>query len=385
MSIIPISMAQTNNTISVGNVAIGSGENVTLPITITNATGVAVVGIKLSYSNILVNVTGATIGSFVQNPLMDFFAFNGRKSANGWVTINTYITGTNLTGNVTIANITLKVIGSSGESPLDIAILAMADQYASPINGTTQNGSIKITSVSPNTPTTPSSSGGGGGGGGGGTSGENYSNIQLKEKYDLHIFKDKTTRYFFTNKSNPVMFINLTGNVNAGETGVVIEVLKNTSTLVRTKAPGKVYKNMNIWVGTSGFAVSRNIKEAVIKFRVESSWPVQNNMENSDMMMVRWDGSTWIPLEIKELDKDKEFIYFVAKTYAFSPFAITGLKGTTETPPITQVQMTEIVTSTPVVTETPPPEKAPLVNLNIIIGMLLIIAAIVVLYSRRSR
>ncbi|MDO8724850.1 MAG: PGF-pre-PGF domain-containing protein [Candidatus Methanoperedens sp.] len=36
-------------------------------------------------------------------------------------------------------------------------------------------------------------------------------------------------------------------NVNAGEIGTSVEVLKNTSSLVKTPAPGNVYMNANIW------------------------------------------------------------------------------------------------------------------------------------------
>ena len=71
-----------------------------------------------------------------------------------------------------------------------------------------------------------SGSAGGGGGGGGGGSGENYSNIEVIEKYDLAIYKDKLTSYIFKDNRNPIMFVNITGDVNAGEITAMIEVLK---------------------------------------------------------------------------------------------------------------------------------------------------------------
>ena len=139
----------------------------------------------------------------------------------------------------------------------------------------------------------------GGGGGGGGSSGENYSNIELKEKYDLHIFKDKTTTYNFKSVSNPLIYVKITGNFNAGETTVSVEVLKSTSTLVKTEAPGTVYKNVNIWVGTSGFATSKNIKDATIGFKVDNSWLTANGLSGSDVILLKWDGSQWIQLETR--------------------------------------------------------------------------------------
>ena len=102
------------------------------------------------------------------------------------------------------------------------------------------------------------SSGGGGGGGGGGKSGENVSNIELIEKYDLQISKDALTSYRFTDKKNPIMYVNITGNTTLGIITASVEVLKGTSTLVSFPPEGLVYKNANIWVGTVGLC---NTKE----------------------------------------------------------------------------------------------------------------------------
>ncbi len=177
------------------------------------------------------------------------------------------------------------------------------------------------------TTTTSSSSGSGGGGGGGGTSGENYTNIEVKEKYYLHIFKDKVTSYRFTNRSNPVMFVNITGNISAGEINAAVEVLRNTSTLIKppNPAPGIVYKNVNIWVGTTGFAVPKNIKTAVIRFKVLNMWLESNSIEANEIRMVRWDGSKWVTLHTGVMEKDSTNTYYEATTDTFSPFTITGL------------------------------------------------------------
>ncbi len=172
-----------------------------------------------------------------------------------------------------------------------------------------------------------SSGGGGGGGGGGGPSGENYSNILVKENYDLYIAKDIVTSYAFTNKSNPVEFVNITGNTSAGIINVAVEALKNTSTLVKAPAPGITYKNVNIWVGTTGFAVPKNIKEATILFRVENSWLSSNSLAGGDVKLEKWDGSRWMQLETSEITRDDLYTYFEGKTNSFSPFAITGSKG----------------------------------------------------------
>ncbi|MBE0521153.1 MAG: PGF-pre-PGF domain-containing protein, partial [Candidatus Methanoperedenaceae archaeon] len=176
-------------------------------------------------------------------------------------------------------------------------------------------------------------SGGGGGGGGGGASGEPFSNIEVKEKYDLHIFRDKVTSYMFTSTANPVMFVNITGNVNAGEITTSVEALRNTSSLVNKPAPGTVYKNVNIWVGTSGFANPRNIKEAVIKFRVENTWLTTHGFSPGDVVMYRWDGSEWNKLETHTAGVIGSGMVFEARTFEFSPFAISATGQARSTAP----------------------------------------------------
>ncbi|MBZ0174572.1 MAG: PGF-pre-PGF domain-containing protein [Candidatus Methanoperedens sp.] len=199
--------------------------------------------------------------------------------------------------------------------------------------------------------TTPCSSCGGGGdsgsggGGGGGKSAENVSNIEVIEKYDLQISKDALTSYRFTDKKNPIMYVNITGNTTLGIITASVEVLKNTSTLVSFPPEGLVYKNANIWVGTTGFATSKNIKDALIKFRVANSWMSENRVQNSAMVLEKWDGSNWIQLETKFVSKDDTYSYFEGRTNSFSPFAIVAKAG--------GAQPTATVTSTPAGTPTP--------------------------------
>ncbi|MFZ3169837.1 MAG: PGF-pre-PGF domain-containing protein [Candidatus Methanoperedens sp.] len=180
------------------------------------------------------------------------------------------------------------------------------------------------------------SSGGTGGGGGGSGSPENSANIEMSEKYDMQISKGTTTSYKFTNKKNPIMFINITGAKSMGIITTSAEVLKGTSTIVNTPAEGLVYKNINIWVGTKGYATPTNIKEALIKFRIDNAWLSANNVEGSDIVLVRWDGSSWVQLETKVLSKDDSNTYLEGKTDYFSPFAITAPKNAVVPEPAVQ-------------------------------------------------
>ncbi|VVB54521.1 Immunoglobulin domain protein [uncultured archaeon] len=196
-----------------------------------------------------------------------------------------------------------------------------------------------------------------GGGGGGGSSGEDYTNIEMIEKYDMQISKDVLTSYRFTHAKNPVMFVNITGNTSLGIITASIEGLKNTSTLVKVSPEGLVYRNANIWVGTAGFASPKNIKEALIKFRIDNAWMSTNGVSASDIVLMKWDGKSWIKLETKVLSKDDTNSYFEGKTNAFSEFAIVA-----KTAPIAKPAVTTTPAETPKITATGSPEptkKAP--------------------------
>lgn len=165
----------------------------------------------------------------------------------------------------------------------------------------------------------------GGGGSGGGSSGENYTNIESTEKYDLFIYKDVTTSYDFRKNQNPILFVNITGNTNSVEITTLVEVLKNTSTLVEYSPTGIVYKNVNIWVGNYGYATQKNIKHAEIKFRVPIEWLEANNIDPESIELMHYNGS-WESLPIKKIDVNNGNIIYEASANSFSPFAIIGKK-----------------------------------------------------------
>ena len=173
-----------------------------------------------------------------------------------------------------------------------------------------------------------SGNGGGSSSGGTGTSGENYYNIQYKERRELEIHNGVVTSYIFDDKKGPIMFVNITGNWSVGEIIGMMEVLKNRSSLLKTSAPGNVYKNINIWIGTSKFATPKNIKfPAKINFKVENSWINNNSVIRDNIKMVRWNGKKWIILDTLGKMKDDNYTYFDANTDGFTHFAITVLKN----------------------------------------------------------
>jgi PGF-pre-PGF domain-containing protein len=149
------------------------------------------------------------------------------------------------------------------------------------------------------------------------------------------------------------MFVNITGNTTLGMITVSIEILKGTSSLVKFPPQGLVYKNVNIWVGSSGFATPKNIKDAFIKFKIDNEWMKANGVSAGDIVLMKWDGNSWISLKTTVVSKDGTNSIFEGWTNSFSPFAIVaktaGVAQPTVTTPATP-------SGTPQVTATGKPE-----------------------------
>ena len=123
-----------------GDITASPGNSVTVPIMLSGATGVACTSVKLTYDVSVVTATDATQGDFTT-----FFGFDDEHAADGWVTINTYIRGTQRTGDVTVAYVTLVAVGNAGDtSPLDMEIISMADQNGYLVSGTVDNGLFTV-------------------------------------------------------------------------------------------------------------------------------------------------------------------------------------------------------------------------------------------------
>ncbi|MDD5614829.1 MAG: PGF-pre-PGF domain-containing protein [Candidatus Methanoperedens sp.] len=359
--------------ININAVAVSSTDTTppTTVLTYLSTSGYKIVPIDGTFNqSVNITLTSTDIGSGIK-----YVSYN---ITGGGTTTYTII---NINGAPTTTFTNIPTISNEG--------LTIVEYYATDNASNTEaekvvNFTIKPNPSAPPCTTCAAASGGGGGGGGGGVSGENYSNIVLKEKYEEAIYKDKPTSFMFKSASSPVMFINITGNVNAGLINTAAELLRDTSTLVSEAPPGLVYKNINLWVGTSGFATSKNIKEAIVMFRVDNAWIDSNTISRSDIKLVKWDGEKWIILETSEKMKDGTYTYFDGKTTSFSPFAITVINAATNT----AERKTTISSTVPVPTGTQqiPAEKEEVmaVNLSLVAGIIGIIAIVVVLYLRRK-
>jgi len=285
---------------------------VTVPIILHGATGVACTDVKLTYDTSVVAVTDATAGDFTT-----FFGFDDEHAADGWVTINTYISGTQLTGDVKVADVTLVAVGEAGDtSPLDMEILAMADQNGTNIPGTTRNETFRIlvpapASAIPTTSTTTTTSTSTyPAGGENDSNGRVHTNIVMKEIKCAYANEGKPISHKFEKPMNDIVYVNFTTTIYAEDICTIVEVLKGTSASVETDPPDNVYRNSNIRVGLSRYATERDVRDANIAFRIDQNW-----IDTIDPSTVRsnvYHDDAWHPLKTTRLGEDESHAYFVA-------------------------------------------------------------------------
>ena len=216
-------------------------------------------------------------------------------------------------------------------------------------------------------------------------SSENFFNIEVTEKHDLSIYKDKVILYRFTNNSNPIEFVNIIGYVDFNDITISVEVLRNTSAMVKKKPPGIIYKNVNIWADSSNFKTQNNIKSGAIRFRVLNKWITENNV--ASVRMIKWGKSDWEYLETNEFSKDDIFTYYDAFTQVFTNFAIAGTENKTENRteileiiPVSLVEQEPVKSATPVIesTESNEPTETPKITPGF--GSILVILSLLGVY-----
>jgi len=240
------------------------------------------------------------------------------------------------------------------------------------------------------TRTTVSKTISGGGGGGGGTSGEDFYNIAETETQRVSIFKGNNVSYSFENTQNPILNIKFTAKVSAGKVASKIEVLRNTSTMVDTPPPGKVYQNINIWVGNYGWATEKNIKDMTISFTVPLDWITSNNIDKSSIALYRYNDDSWEQLPTSLTTRNKNSITFTSSTPGFSPFAISGETVSTPTiiptayhTPAAVATNGSNITSSSQTNEIEPGGKAGTIMLWVLF-IIVIMAVTVIIYQRKD-
>ena len=199
--------------------------------------------------------------------------------------------------------------------------------FANDTSGNNASDQVEIKVIKKETNNNNNNGGGGGGGGGGGTSGEEYKNIEVSETEREYVNKDSKVSYSFDMEGNIISYINFTGKTSSGRIAAKIDTLKDTSTLVEHDPPGKVFKNMGIYVGNLGWASPNNIANPTIRFIVHKSWVNENKIDKSTIRLNRYSDGKWNPLETDLIDEDQNSLHFESKTPGFSQFAVTGTEA----------------------------------------------------------
>jgi len=154
----------------------------------------------------------------------------------------------------------------------------------------------------------------------------------ISETQREYISRGEDVSYVFDNAGNIVEYINFTGYITAGTVPAKVDILDHTSSLVNYAPVDIVYKNLNIWVGNKGWANSKKIGNATIRFNLEKSWITENNIDRSTIKMKRYYNGKWNTLETTLIDQDTKYLYLESKIAGFSSFVITGKQGYTGEP-----------------------------------------------------
>jgi PGF-pre-PGF domain-containing protein len=234
--------------------------------------------------------------------------------------------------------------------------------------------------------TTSSSSGGGGGGGsstskssssggggGGAGSAEDFANVAIKDADSEYLRINANVTYEFKKEGNPIQSVSFYSLKNSGEITSSIEVLNNRSKLVNSTPEGILYKYVNIWVGKSGFATAANIKDAKVRFNVQSSWINDMGLSPADVKLQRYNGAAWEVLPTNVESNTTDYVVFESQTSGFSPFAITAERQVVASVPA-EAATTPIQKEDAVVQETQP-EKTPGFGFSMAILVIGILAA----------
>ncbi|NPE27556.1 PGF-pre-PGF domain-containing protein [Methanococcoides sp. SA1] len=201
--------------------------------------------------------------------------------------------------------------------------------FALTIDGVTKT--IHLNDPSSDTSISDSNSGSGGssgGSGGGGSPDNDAKNVLTTDSTNLRVVSGTPAEHYFERTANPVTYIRFTSGVTARSVPITIEVLKETSELVKESPKGTVYKNLNIWVGYEGFGIPENIKDALLEFNVDTAWLEENNIDPHKVSIMHYDSDSdqWENVPTTYVKTLEGIAYYQSTPDSFSPFAIVGIE-----------------------------------------------------------
>ena len=314
-----IGLAAETPTVRIGSAEGSVSDTVDISINIVNASVIGAMDIGLTYDASILKATNVVNGAMIESLPDALWSYN-ISSGKINISLATYPDAINDDGELFI--VTFDVVGGNAgdNSTLVTEVEAYTmDASPQPVPVDTGDGVVVVT---------VKKSGGSGSGSSGSvgvsSSGEASGNIQMSETKIKTVYKDSKLIYNFYSNGNIVQFITFTGLTNSGEIAAKVEMLKKTSTIVDLAPPDTVYKNLNILLGNPGWAISSNIANPRISFKVEKTWISENNIDVSTIKLNRYNGRKWNQLITTQMSGDADYLYFEAEATGFSPFAVTG-------------------------------------------------------------
>ena len=172
------------------------------------------------------------------------------------------------------------------------------------------------------------SGGGGGGGGGGGTT---TPSTEVIEKVIIPTASSDTPAIAIVNSTNAETLKIQEVSVELTQSVSNVQItIQQTSKPSGASDPvpssgsgaGVVYKYVDVSSNMSSDAINKT----KISFKVEKSWVISNNIDESKVYMYRYVGSTWTKLTTAKLSENLTYIFYQAESPGLSTFVITGEK-----------------------------------------------------------
>ena len=161
---------------------------------------------------------------------------------------------------------------------------------------------------------------------GSGISKEPAKNVEVKELATRNIMSGYHVKYDFMQTVTCITYIEFDPQKNFKKTTATVEMLKGKSIFVQKQPSGRIYSQVNIWLGNKGAGSEDSLKNSYTGFKVDREWIENNNVNESNITLL-WYDSKWQPLSTEKTGEDKDYIYFRAKTTAYSCFAISEYTG----------------------------------------------------------
>lgn len=252
-----------------------------------------------------------------------------------------------------------------------------------------------FTQVGARQPTSGSTVEGGGGGDGGGgfaPTGSPYCTSFIRELRDGFLKSNSPTTYTFRTQDFGIYEVVITPAKTLGL--VDIKVVKCISDLKGvSQFPGIRYIFNDVWASAKELSLDDSIVSLTLRFKVDKSWLLDNNIADSSMKLSWYNGDQWIYLETDIINRDDKYVYHEAITNKLGPFIIGTISIQRSFPQITVNPTGELIKNSvqeEMIHETIVPESTPGTSssktLNILVTLLIIVVSLsIIVYLMRNK